>query len=182
MIHAHHAVHAHAHTTDQQTLHVKLRSDEGSRRPKKGHSSDDEQDVQNLSVHDRHHSAKKSQKDIDLHKFSKKLESISARRSTEKCAQHIRIALQVAGANVVQHPIAASDWGQTLEKNGYHKIKPAFDSPQEGDIYIIQRTGDHIYGHIAGYTGNGWFSDFRQKNYAVYKEKDVKYTYYRLES
>ncbi|WP_343597777.1 CHAP domain-containing protein [Acinetobacter sp.] len=182
MIHAHHhPAHVHVHTTEHQALHVQLRANARARHSKKDKQSE-EDDLTVSSAHDRHHNAKKPTKDIDLHKFSKKLESISARHSTEKCAQHIRIALQVAGANVTQHPIAASDWGQTLEKNGYHKIKPAFDRPQEGDIYIIQRTGDHIYGHIAGYTGNGWFSDFRQKNYAVYKEKDVKYTYYRLES
>ena len=53
--------------------------------------------------------------------------------------------------------------GAYFRKNGYKKIKPAFGHPQPGDIYIIQRTGDHVYGHIAGYTGNGWISDFRQK-------------------
>lgn len=125
---------------------------------------------------------KTEDQNINLHKFSSKLESISAKHSKEKCAKNIRIALQAAGADVSKHPVAASDWGHTLEKNGYKKIKPAFNRPQEGDIYIIERTSGHTYGHIAGYTGNGWFSDFRQKTYAVYKEKDVKYSYYRLDS
>ena len=105
---------------------------------------------------------KAEDQNINLHKFSSKLESISANHSKEKCAKNIRIALQAAGADVSKHPVAASDWGQTLEKNGYKKIKPAFNRPQEGDIYIIERTSGHTYGHIAGYTGNGWFSDFRQ--------------------
>ncbi len=114
---------------------------------------------------------KSEDQNIDLHKFSSKLESMSAKHSKEKCAKNIRIALQAAGADVSKHPVAASDWGQTLEKNGYKKIKPAFNRPQEGDIYIIERTSGHTYGHIAGYTGNGWFSDFRQKPMRSIKKK-----------
>lgn len=30
--------------------------------------------------------------------------------------QNIRIALQAAGADVSKHPVAASDWGHTLEE------------------------------------------------------------------
>ncbi|MDU5497423.1 MAG: hypothetical protein E6088_07290, partial [Acinetobacter baumannii] len=56
----------------------------------------------------------------------------------------------------------------------------AFDKPQEGDIYIIHRTRNHIYGHIAGYTGSEWVSDFKQSSYDVYKDDNVTYTYYRL--
>ena len=61
---------------------------------------------------------------------------MSAKHSKEKCAKNIRIALQAAGADVSKHPVAASDWGHTLEKNGYKKIKPAFNRPQEG-IFIL---------------------------------------------
>ncbi|MCT6835871.1 MAG: hypothetical protein M3039_18080, partial [Acinetobacter baumannii] len=78
------------------------------------------------------------------------------------------IALESAGADVENHPIAASDWGDTLKKIGYKEINPAFDEPQEGDIYIIHRTRNHIYGHIAGYTGSEWVSDFKQSSYDVY--------------
>ena len=176
MAHAHHAVHAHVH-------HIKVRKEDSSQ-------SDLKTKVmlrKAASTSEKHKKsdAKRQQSEdqnINLHKFSSKLESISANHSKEKCAKNIRIALQAAGADVSKHPVAASDWGHTLEKNGYKKIKPAFNRPQEGDIYIIERTSGHTYGHIAGYTGNGWFSDFRQKTYAVYKEKDVKYSYYRLDS
>jgi hypothetical protein len=49
-----------------------------------------------------------------------------------------------------------------------------------GDIYIIHRTKKHVYGHIAGFTGSQWVSDFKQTSYDVYKDKNVTYTYYRL--
>lgn len=121
----------------------------------------------------------KHQKPINISKFSRTLTLNAHQRSTEKCAKHVRLALESAGAQVLSHPIAAADWGHTLEKIGYKQIDPAFDNPQKGDIYIIARTRSHEYGHIAGYTGKDWVSDFRQNSYAVYSGS-AHYKYYRL--
>lgn len=126
--------------------------------------------------------ARPSAQPINVEKFSEKLSRIASYRSSSKCAKYIRIALQTAGAKIIQHPVAASDWGSTLKQIGYQQIDPAFDSPMPGDIYIIHRTKQHIYGHIAGYTGSQWVSDFKQASYDVYKDKNVTYTYYRLGS
>ncbi|MDD2945066.1 MAG: hypothetical protein PHG15_04460 [Acinetobacter sp.] len=117
---------------------------------------------------------------LDVRKFTQKLHSMSSATSTKKCARSIRIALQSAGARILNHPVAAADWGHTLQAIGYKKINPSFDHPQEGDIYIINRTQKHVYGHIAAYTGRQWVSDFRQNSHAVYKNDQVRYTYYRL--
>lgn len=117
---------------------------------------------------------------LDVHKFTQKLTRISSSSSTARCARSIRIALQSAGATVLNHPIAASDWGPTLKNIGYQQIQPAFDQPRVGDIYIINKTQKHVYGHIAAYTGQQWVSDFRQKGYAVYRNDQVSYTYYRM--
>ncbi|SDB93992.1 hypothetical protein [Acinetobacter boissieri] len=117
---------------------------------------------------------------FDLSKFTNRLKQISARVSSARCARSIRTALENAGAQIGQHPVAASDWGQTLEKIGYKKIDPAFDQPVEGDIYIIQRTRRHTYGHIAGYTGTQWVSDYKQPSYDVYHDPEATYAYYRL--
>lgn len=119
-------------------------------------------------------------KHLDISKFTRNLANVRAQSSTQKCAKSVRIALQNAGAKFSRHPVAASDWGATLKEIGYRKIQPAFDAPKEGDIYIIQRTKQHIYGHIAGFSGSAWVSDFQQKNHAVYKG-DVAYEYYRLD-
>ena len=59
-------------------------------------------------------------------------------------------------------------------------IKQKFDEPKEGDIYIINRTSKHTYGHIAGFSGKQWVSDFKQRSYDVYKENGLTYQYYRL--
>lgn len=117
---------------------------------------------------------------LDVRKFTQKLHSMSSASSTKKCARSIRIALQSAGARIVNHPVAAADWGNTLQTIGYKKINPSFNNPKEGDIYIIHRTQKHVYGHIAAYTGRQWVSDFRQNSHAVYKNDQVNYTYYRL--
>jgi hypothetical protein len=117
---------------------------------------------------------------IQIDRFIQKLESIKSHVSSQRCARSIRIALESAGAVIGSHPIAASDWGDTLMKLGYKHIQPEFDRPQEGDIYIIHRTSKHVYGHIAGFTGSEWVSDFKQKSYDVYKDDGVQYEYYRL--
>lgn len=119
---------------------------------------------------------------VNIDKFTQKLRSISATSSSARCARSIRLALESAGAKFNDHPIAAADWGNTLMKIGYRKITPAFDRPQQGDIYIINRTAKHRYGHIAGFSGTAWVSDFQQRSHDVYKEENVTYTYYRLAS
>ncbi|GAA5004426.1 hypothetical protein GCM10023206_08720 [Acinetobacter puyangensis] len=117
---------------------------------------------------------------FNLDEFTNKLKNINRQTSSSKCAKSIRIALQSAGAKIQSHPVAASDWGNTLLSLGYRQIKPSFDQPKEGDIYIIHRTQKHKYGHIAGYSGQNWVSDFKQRSHDVYKDKNVSYSYFRL--
>ena len=101
---------------------------------------------------------------IDVSKFSEKLTTRASYRSSSQCAKFVRIALQSAGANIVQHPIVFFVWGRTLQQIGYQKITPEFNNPQPGDIYIIHRTKKHRYVHIAGFTGSQWVSDFKLCN------------------
>ncbi|NWK73494.1 CHAP domain-containing protein [Acinetobacter cumulans] len=117
---------------------------------------------------------------IDIDKFAQKLRGVTAQTSSQKCAKSVRIALESAGAKFNNHPVAAADWGNTLQKIGYERINQSFDRPKKGDIYIINRTQKHVYGHIAAYTGSNWVSDFQQSGYAVYKDPNVRYEYYRL--
>ncbi|KJV36382.1 LysM peptidoglycan-binding domain-containing protein [Acinetobacter brisouii] len=116
---------------------------------------------------------------INLDKFAETLKRRAGNTSQQKCATFVRLALEAAGANTQGHPIAASDWGPTLLKNGYKEISQNFDNPLKGDIYIIQKTKIHTWGHIAGYTGDQWISDFKQKSHVIYRDH-VTYTYYRI--
>ncbi|WP_213014392.1 CHAP domain-containing protein [Acinetobacter baretiae] len=193
--HVEHHVNVHSHTIAHQKQSVKKIT------PQKKHPSNQEKLIakknhashhKNKTLHTlqkttttKHHyhataqTAPKHKKSINVSKFAHTLTRNAYHRSTEKCAKHVRLALESAGAQVKSHPVAAADWGQTLEKIGYKRISPAFDKPQEGDIYIIVRTKTHGYGHIAGYTGKNWVSDFRQNSYAVYGGS-ATYKYYRL--
>ena len=117
---------------------------------------------------------------VDIDKFSRFLSNITRQTSTHKCARSIRIGLQSSGAKIVNHPVAAADWGNTLLKIGYRKIDLSFDQPKKGDIYIIDRNSSSKYGHIAAYSGSAWVSDYKQRSHAVYRNPNVHYTYYRL--
>lgn len=115
---------------------------------------------------------------LNFDKFAETLRKRSEPESIHKCAKYVRIALEAAGANTSGSPVPASDWGPTLAKNGYKEIPAEFKSPQKGDIYIITKTASHKYGHIAGYDGNQWISDFKQKSHVIYRDK-VVYRYFR---
>lgn len=116
---------------------------------------------------------------LDFDKFAATLRKRSEPKSIHKCAKYVRIALEAAGANTAGSPVPASDWGPTLAKNGYKEIPAEFNNPQKGDIYIITKTTSHVYGHIAGYDGNQWISDFKQKSHVIYRDK-VVYRYFRI--
>ncbi|OEY96744.1 peptidoglycan-binding protein LysM [Acinetobacter proteolyticus] len=121
-----------------------------------------------------------SSKTIDIDIFAKTLRSRAEPASIGKCAKYVRIALEAAGANTTGHPVPASDWGPTLIKNGYKEISEVFNQPIKGDIYIITKTSTHKYGHIAGYDGSQWISDFKQKSQVIYRDK-VDYRYFRIQ-
>ncbi len=80
-----------------------------------------------------------------------------------KCALHVRLALKQAGLEPLLQPISAKDWGKTLLALGFG-IGPvdAMDAVS-GDIAVIQATSDSIHGHIQGFDGRQWISDFVQK-------------------
>ena len=149
-------------------------------RSQSGRNSKKSKEFQTVEATQKNNMLAKSGQRIDINKFTDFLQGVSSNSSSKKCAKSIRLALESAGARFQSHPVAAADWGNTLMNIGYRQINPKFDAPKEGDIYIIHRTQKHVYGHIAAYAGNQWVSDFRQKSHAVYKNDQVRYTYYRL--
>src|SRR5690606_21684002 len=94
----------------------------------------------------------------NIDKLTSDLRDNTRNTSHQKCARGIRVGLQSSGAKIVDHPVAAADWGSTLMQLGYKKINASFDRPKKGDIYIIDRTQGHKYGHIAAYSGSAWVS------------------------
>ena len=79
------------------------------------------------------------------------------------CAKHVRIALEAAGVNSAGHPVSAKDYRPFLKKVGFAVATETPAVPQTGDIAVIQGTSKSVHGHIAGYDGTRWVSDFVQK-------------------
>jgi hypothetical protein len=73
--------------------------------------------------------------------------------------------LESAGAETAGHPIDAKDWGPTLLRIGFRTVVVpdvvAF-IPNKGDVVVIQATSASASGHMAGYDGVHWVSDFIQ--------------------
>jgi hypothetical protein len=80
-----------------------------------------------------------------------------------KCALHVRLALAAAGLVPAAHPVSAKDWGPTLETLGFVVLHGDAADAQLGDIAVIQGTSGSTDGHIEGYDGTEWISDFVQK-------------------
>lgn len=179
MIYDHQVNMSEVHAPVQANVIIRSQSGQNSKRQPQRNSSES---ARNTSSESRKTFSAMNGQRFNIEKFTSYLQGITRSTSTQKCARSIRIGLQSSGAKIVNHPLAAADWGSTLQKLGYRKINLSFDRPKKGDIYIIDRTSKHKYGHIAAYSGSAWVSDFRQSGYAVYRNSDVKYTYYRLDS
>lgn len=99
---------------------------------------------------------------FNVDKFVSTLISNAGSSSSGKCARHVRLALNAAG---VEGTAGASaymykDW---LPSKGFHEISTS-TTPQAGDIIVNASgyNGKNAHGHVQGYTGSQWISDFKQ--------------------
>jgi RHS repeat-associated protein len=110
--------------------------------------------------------------------------------STGKCATYVRQALEESGANTSGHPQFPKDYGPFLVQLGFSEISVNGYSPRAGDVAIIQPYNQDAPGHIEGWTGSQWVSDFPQHYYPKtpgsgvypgqpYRNKQPPYAIYR---
>lgn len=123
---------------------------------------------------------------FDKDKFATYLTTHAGKRSQSHCAKSVRLALEAGGANVTGHPTSSKEYGPTLSRNGFHAITvndPATFSFLKGDIVVMEPTGHgNQAGHIAGYDGQNWVSDFIQHGFwpgPGYKKVTPSYVVYR---
>lgn len=123
---------------------------------------------------------------VDLEKFCTHLRKDAGTHSVGSCAKWVRAALEAGGANTMGHPGLAKDWGPTLIRLGFQAIKVA--KPEaflflKGDIMVMQPyDGGHPAGHIAGFDGQSWISDFVQRDFWAgpgYRTQRPSYVVYR---
>nr|WP_315400472.1 hypothetical protein [uncultured Duganella sp.] len=123
---------------------------------------------------------------IDKERFAAHLRAHAATMSTRKCAAHVRRALEAGGADTSGHPVDAKDYGPTLVRNGFHAYRPLSLGaylPVKGDVVVIEpaSTGNRS-GHIQGYDGKQWISDFVQSGFwpgPAYRKETPNYVIYR---
>jgi hypothetical protein len=125
---------------------------------------------------------------FDSERFASHLRA-HAKRHGERlgdCAKWVRQALEAAGADTTGHPYPAKLYGPILARNGFHEI--TVSSPEtypflKGDIVVIQPTRHgNPAGHIAGYDGSKWISDFEQRDFwpgDAYRREKPSYVVYR---
>lgn len=86
------------------------------------------------------------------------------------CATYVRKALESAGMATTGRPENAQDYGPFLIKHGFANLGasragglvPEKYKAAVGDIVVIQGTSKSRPGHIAGWDGKSWISDFIQ--------------------
>jgi RHS repeat-associated protein len=77
------------------------------------------------------------------------------------CGRYLGSALQAGGINVGSHD--GKDYGPYLASNGFSQVAPNNYQPQPGDIIVIQPyPGGSPQGHVQGFNGNNYVSDFIQ--------------------
>lgn len=125
---------------------------------------------------------------VDIDKFTKHLRKHAVGGyGASNCAQWVRQALQAGGAIVPQpYPPTAKEWGPTLLRLGFHET--TVEDPDKfhflkGDVMVMEPyKGGKPAGHIAGYDGKNWISDFVQRDFWAgpdYRTQKPSYVVYR---
>lgn len=127
---------------------------------------------------------------INIDKFVKYLSQHALRdhHGKGKCGEYVRKALQAAGANFNEYspPHYGKLYGLTLERLGFQEI--TVDDPDHfnfirGDVMVMQpHKGGLQAGHVAGYDGQSWISDFVQRDFWAgkdYRKERPPYAVYR---
>lgn len=106
---------------------------------------------------------------FDSEKFAKHLREHAKTSGQHRCAHFVREALEAAGADTTGYQVPAKTYGPILLRNAFHEVTvddPATTTFIKGDVVIFQNyPGGDVNGHIEGYDGTNWISDFIQTGF-----------------
>lgn len=107
---------------------------------------------------------------VDLNQFAQHLRNNALTSPGQgKCAKYVRLALQAAGAEIPQYAGSGKNFGPVLLQLGFHEItvnNPDTFHFMRGDVMVMQPyAGGNPHGHVAGYDGSRWISDFIQTDF-----------------
>jgi hypothetical protein len=97
------------------------------------------------------------------------------------CAKHVRLAMEAAGMSTAGRPGSAKDYGPFLENSGFAEVSTQGYLPRAGDIIVMSATSRSKDGHVEGYDGKKWISDFVQDDMWPGRSwiSEAKYKIYR---
>jgi hypothetical protein len=127
---------------------------------------------------------------VDLDKFTRHLRDHADPRppGQGKCGEYVRKALQAGGARFPGHyPPTGKEYGPVLEMLGFHEItveNPDHFNFFKGDVMVMEpyKGSRNNAGHVAGYDGKDWISDFVQRDFwagHAYRVQRPHYAVYR---
>jgi hypothetical protein len=125
---------------------------------------------------------------IDVEKFTKHLRKKAKSQAAHhgECAKWVRLALEAGGADTTGHLVPAKTYGPILLRNGFHEMTvDDLDTFlfMKGDVVVIEPTKHgNQNGHIAGFDGKEWISDFVQREFwpgPDYRKERPEYVIYR---
>ncbi|MEH6436148.1 CHAP domain-containing protein [Massilia sp. DD77] len=107
---------------------------------------------------------------IDLEKFAHHLRRQALPgRGLGRCGEFVRKALQAAGAELrPPYPPSGKLYGPALLALGYARLEvpnPDRFAFLKGDIMVMEPCQPCGHGHVAGYDGSHWISDFVQRDF-----------------
>ncbi|MGZ7030067.1 MAG: hypothetical protein ACXVG9_12135 [Terriglobales bacterium] len=125
---------------------------------------------------------------IDIDKFTRHLYNAADKKmhSQRRCGEFVRKALQAGGANFHgKYPATGKEFGPALEMLGFHQI--TVENPDKfnfikGDVMVMEPHTGSTAGHVAGYDGKEWVSDFVQRDFWAgkeYRKERPHYAVYR---
>jgi RHS repeat-associated protein len=110
--------------------------------------------------------------DFNTQAFANKLDADAHLKTQHECAKYVRIALEAGGINTAGRPNYAGNYGPFLLSVGFSPVSLNGYVPQQGDLAVFSIPGqiaDKKHpGHIAGYDGSKWVSDFFQQRMSPY--------------
>jgi hypothetical protein len=124
---------------------------------------------------------------IDIKKFTKHLYDAADKDGfgTQRCGEFVRKALQAGGAQAPFPPIGGQ-FGPTLKVLGFRELAVADPDTfnfRSGDVMVMDAYKGGRAGHVAGYNGEKWISDFVQKDFWAgpkYRKERPHYAVYRF--
>lgn len=124
---------------------------------------------------------------VNLNQFAQHLRSQALPGFGQgKCAKYVRQALQAAGAQIQQFAASGKDFGPVVLQLGFHEItveNPDTSQFIKGDVMVMEPySGGNPHGHVAGFDGSKWISDFIQTDFWAgpgYRAERPGYVVYR---